>query len=102
MMRPDNEYSEPSSGAPATSRDIYDTISDRNELEAFLSQKDQEEPPTARQHGNNDKEVGVPTSFDSDPYRMNRGPDTGMVSPVGRRMATSLICVLVSPCIELA
>jgi hypothetical protein len=88
MMRPDNEYSEPSSGAPTTSRDTYDTISDRNELEAFLSQKPHEDPPAARQQHGNEKE----TSFDPDPYRLNRVPDsTGMASPADRRMAASLI-----------
>jgi hypothetical protein len=91
MMRPDNEYSEPSSGAPTSSRDTYDTTSDRDELEAFLSQKEHEEPPVVRQHGNNDKETG-PSSFDPDPYSLNRVPDnTGMASPADRRMATSLI-----------
>jgi hypothetical protein len=88
MMRPDNEYSEPSSKAPTASRDPYDAISDKDELEAFFSQK---EPPVAQQqHGN--KIEGVPTSFDPDPYSLYRVPDsTGMASPADRRMNTSLI-----------
>jgi hypothetical protein len=91
MMRPDNEYSEPSSKAPTASRDTYDAMSDKDELEAFFSQKEPEQPPVAQQqHGN--KIEGVPTSFDPDPYSLYRVPDsTGMASPADRRMNTSLI-----------
>jgi hypothetical protein len=88
MMRPDNEYSEPSSENPTSSGDTFKSIGDRDELEAFkLSQKKQKQPPTSRQRGN-DKE-GVPSSFD--PYRLDRVPDTSVASPADRRIDTSLL-----------
>lgn len=63
-MRPDNEYSEPSSEAPTSSRDSYESIGERNELEAFLSQTEPEQPPAAWQHVNGKETIGVPSSFD--------------------------------------
>jgi hypothetical protein len=80
MMRPDNEYSEPSSEAPASSRDTYESISGEGELKAsIVSQK---QPQAAGKRGNK----GVPSSFD--PYSLNRGPD--LASPADRT-GTSLL-----------
>jgi hypothetical protein len=67
MMKPDNEYSEPSSEAP--------------------TQRQQEPPPVARRT-ENEKE-GAASSFD--PLSLNRGPDAGMALPVDSRMNTSLV-----------
>jgi hypothetical protein len=67
MMRPDNEYSEPSSEAP--------------------TQNQQEQPPAVRQHGSEKERVA--SSFD--PLSLNRGPNAALASAADSRMNTSLI-----------